>query len=76
MDLCNLLIIYVYVLAAAYCCYGVVVSVERALNQVTGHTFASLVGDAIIIAHNASIRAGVWFEGVAASSTRTPRYFQ
>jgi hypothetical protein len=71
MDLCNLLIIYTYVLAAAYCCYGVVVSCERALQQVTGHTFASLVGDATITVHNASIRAGV-----AASSTRTPRYFQ
>lgn len=75
MDLCNLLIVYCYVLAAAYCCFGVVVSVERALQQVTGHSFASLVGDAAITVHNASVRAGVWFEGVAGSST-TPRYFQ
>jgi hypothetical protein len=76
MDILNILFIYTAVLAVLYVAYGVAISVERAIAQVTGHTYASILAEVSLAAKLApnfvfSVIANIT-EGKA---TASPRYF-
>jgi hypothetical protein len=75
MDILNLLACYIITLTAAYVVYGVAVSVERALAQVTGHTYASILAEATLATKLAPVK---FFDAVAnltGGKAANPRYF-
>jgi hypothetical protein len=80
MDPLNVLFLYTLFLMGLYFITGVAVGIEAALYESTGHTFASLLGEArLLVIHTLPHSAGMTFEGLMDPKGRkatSMRYFQ
>ncbi len=76
MDIFNFFIIYTAILAVTYVVYGVVVSIEQAIAQVTGQTYGSLLAEASLACKLAPFKvAAIVANLTEGKATASPRYF-